>query len=858
MNRRFRPSAPVSGAGRRTVEAPRPARTRRPAAAALAAALLALSAGVADAQQSPAAWGKDRRAVLPSGLAVQMDFSPLPGVAASAAPGTLGRRAGAGEAYTDGIRPGDPAETFRIGGDRPSADGSWRTLGELRITFSRSVRNPRLHVSGLTARATGAAGTTATAARLTVTGATPTAPTLVGRTAWTGWTAAGNELAPPADANADTAADGTGTVELAGTLSGVTLRIEQRTTARNGSTTPPPALVPALTVTLDESLGTAPQSYGNASHVLSDLYLGQDAADEAHRSRAVPPPLVRPLVPAPPADGPGAAVPPGGTSADRTDAGGRPEVPATRPLVELAPGAGGRSIWASPVPPRTGPGRAPYQGADPTLVFPADAVTGGTYGLDVPVATGGGAAVLAGWVDFDRNGRFDALERVQTEVAAGADAARLEWTVQGRVVPGDTWARLRIGRDASQMVDPAGFADSGQVSDQRIRLAPGPVRPEITLPVDGTATADVRPQVAGAGTAGAAVAVTDGAAAVCRATAGQDGTWGCRPDAALAEGPHALVAEESATGGAVRRSEPVRLTVKTAPPAAPVLTLPEYTNDPGLLVTGRGEPGSTVSVTEPPGSTRIAGELCSTGVGADGTWSCLPVEPLDEGAHRLTAKAVDAAGNTATGRPTALTVDTVAPGAPALASPRAGESVPSRPRFGGRAEAAATVTVTARTGGGERTTLCSGTAAADGAWSCVADAPMAVGEQVVSATATDRAGNGAAAAPVVVHVTEERPGPAEPSVDPSAVAAAPTGGTPAAGAPPVSPSPTVSGEPGAPSPAAVLLAHAMAPPPDRTALSQSGGEGLHLVLYVAMPLVTLTAGLLLRRMLARGSGARRR
>lgn len=823
MDRRSRPDSEQAPAARG-------AGVRR-AAAFAGVLLLTLLPAVAEAQQSPSVWSRERTAALPSGLTVRMDFSPLPGVAVTAAPGTLGEHAGSGAAYADGMRPGDPAETFQVEEDRPTAEGSWRTLGELRISFSRPVRNPRLHISGLTARAAGTTGTTVTAARLVVTAGTPAAPSLVGRTPWTGWTAAGSELAPPADTDADGASDGTGSVELAGTLGAATLRMEQRVTARDGATTRPVPLRTAFTVTLDESLGTAPQGYGNASHLLSDLYLGQDAADRGHRSRTDRPAVLRPVVPGP--DTAMDAHTAGSASAD--DVPRIREAAVMRPLVELEPG-GLRSVWANPAPPRTDPGRGEYRGADPTLVFPADTAVGGGYGLDVPVSTGDGPAVLAGWVDFDRNGRFDTVERVQAEVAAGASAVRLEWTVQSKVAAGDTWARLRIARDASQLVGPGGYADSGQVSDQRIRLVAGAAMSEITAPVDGAVTAETRPQFTGTGAvAGSSLAVTEDGTALCRTRPGQDGGWACRPDLPLAEGPHTVTAEETAAGGAVRRSAVVRVTVKTVLPKAPVLTLPAYTSDPGLLLTGSGEPGSTVSVTEPSGSTRIAGELCSTGVGSDGSWSCLPVEPLDEGSHLLTARAVDAAGNAATGPAATLTVDTVAPAVPLLGSPHAGESVPARPRFTGAAEAGSTVTVTARAGGGERLALCGGTASTDGAWACTSDCDLAPGEQVLTATATDRAGNNAAAMPLVVHVADVRPAPADPTAD--------------ASVPP-------SAEPSVPPPATAVASRTVA---SRTVAAPAGaGPELRFGLYGVLPAAFTGVGLLTRRLLARGPGRRRR
>ncbi|MFG2823170.1 Ig-like domain-containing protein [Kitasatospora sp. NPDC048365] len=725
----------------------------RSAAVFLATGLLAgLNSTPVAAQQSPDSWNGDRRAVLPSGFAIQLDFSPLPGVKATAAPGKLADRVGGSAVYTDGMRAGDPAETFQVAEQRPVADGSWRTLGTLQVTFSRPVRNPRLHLSGLAGLATGRTGTTGTATRLTVAGGSPGAPTLVGRTPWTGWTVAPGELAPAGDGSTDGDRDGTGTLELGGTVATVTFRVEQRSTARAGSTTPPATLRQAYTVTLDEGLGTAPAGYGNASHVISDLFLGQDASAGAARSRpGLAQTVQRPLLP-----GPNAPAPP-------------PSDPG--PAVQLDGGAGRRSQWANPAPPQLQPGRGEYQGADPTLKFPAEAAVGRYYRLDVPVSAGAGPATLAGWIDFDHNGRFDPLERVQAEVQPGATTAALEWNVQKGAAGGETWARLRIARSGAQLVGSGGFADSGQVLDQKINIAVATAQPEISGPVSGTVTADPRPTFRGEGAvAGATVAITEGDTTLCTTRAGSDGTWSCRPERPLAEGRHTLVAVETTKGGMVLRGEPVRLTVKTTPPNAPQLTLPEFTNDPGLLVTGLGEPGSTVSVAVTPvgGRPGTGGELCSTAVGSDGSWSCLPVENLPDGRHQLQPVAVDAAGNRTDGKPVALTVDTVAPARPTLTGPAGGETVrTARPRLTGRAEPGTTVTVTVRATGSERATLCSGVAATDGTWACTAVRDLTDGEQTLLATATDRAGNGTAGEPVTVHVSLPAIPPASPSPSPS-------------------------------------------------------------------------------------------
>ncbi|MFF3001551.1 Ig-like domain-containing protein [Kitasatospora sp. NPDC057940] len=738
----------------------------------LAGLLTGWNAPLSVAQQSPDAWSGEHRAVLPSGLSVQLEFAATPGTEVAAAAGELADRPGGGRAagpYADGMHPGNPAQTFSVTENRPQADGSWRTVGTLRLAFSRPVRNPRLHLSGLVALATGKSGTTSTAARLTLTGGSPAAPTLVNRTDWPGWTVDANALAPVgADGSSDGAAGSVseGTLELVGTLRTAVFRVEQRSTARAGSTTAPPVLRQAYTVTVDEDLGTAPQNYGNASHVLSDLFLGAAAANAAHRTRP--------------------------RSADDRDAADRPT---DEPLVQLDHGAGRRSAFASPPPPKLQPGRGEYQGADPSISFPTEAAIGRYYRLTVPVAVGDQPATLAGWIDFDHSGRFDPADRVQTEIPAGADTATLEWTVPTGAGSGDTWARLRIARDASQLVPSGGFADSGQVTDQRIKLTVGAARPEIAEPVDGAVLAEARPRIHGDGAvAGASVEIRDGDATACRARVERRGDWSCRPGEALAAGPHSLTPVEITSGGVVLRGEAVRVTVKTAPPAAPVLTLPEYTNDPGIQLTGTGEAGSIVAVTDQ------AAELCRSAVRADGQWSCLPVENLLDGRHLLTPVAVDAAGNRTAGQAVALVVDTVPPDKPVLGSPAAGETLRvSRPTFTGRAEPGSKVLVTARAGGsaasgsasaaGERTVLCGATAALDGSWTCTANRDLTDGQQWLVVTATDLAGNGAAADAVPVRVAAA----ASPSASAPASASASASAVPSSGASaPARPSPAAS------------------------------------------------------------------
>src|SRR5207237_1106972 len=130
----------------------------------------------------------------------------------------------------------------------------------------------------------------------------------------------------------------------------------------------------------------------------------------------------------------------------------------------------------------------------------------------------------------------------------------------------------------------------------------------------------------------------------------------------------------------------------TAAPGAP--TIASFSTDSGvvgdritsdntLALTGTAAAGSTVQLFD--GATQI-GTATANGSGA---WT-FATAPLTDGGHAFTAKAVDAAGNISVGSTNlAITIDTLAPGAPILTSLSAGSS----PTLTGTAESGSTVFV---------------------------------------------------------------------------------------------------------------------------------------------------------------------
>lgn len=99
-----------------------------------------------------------------------------------------------------------------------------------------------------------------------------------------------------------------------------------------------------------------------------------------------------------------------------------------------------------------------------------------------------GTGAVSGWVDFDRNGAFDAGERSQAPCSGGA--AALSWTVPADVSGGRSYARLRYASDAADVQSPTGEAPDGEVEDHAI---------DIELAVDVSLVKNVTPDSAMAG-----------------------------------------------------------------------------------------------------------------------------------------------------------------------------------------------------------------------------------------------------------------------------------------------------------------------------------------------------------------------
>ena len=135
---------------------------------------------------------------------------------------------------------------------------------------------------------------------------------------------------------------------------------------------------------------------------------------------------------------------------------------------------------------------------------------------------------------------------------------------------------------------------------------------------------------------------------------GEDGRWEFTPNPDLDNGAHPItVIVTDKAGNPSEPSDPYIVIVDIVAPVAP--TIDRVWDDQGTA-TGQINPGDSTDDAQPeisgqaePGSTVIiydnGVEIGRESVGSDGRWSHIPVPPLLNGPHDLTAKAQDAVGN---------------------------------------------------------------------------------------------------------------------------------------------------------------------------------------------------------------------
>ncbi|MGD7245203.1 Ig-like domain-containing protein, partial [Ralstonia pseudosolanacearum] len=271
----------------------------------------------------------------------------------------------------------------------------------------------------------------------------------------------------------------------------------------------------------------------------------------------------------------------------------------------------------------------------------------------------------------------------------------------------------------------------------------------------GVVTTNASPAVTGSGAVpNAQVTVSVDGQSAGTVTADANGNWSYALTS-LSDGSHQVTAIQTDSSGTSSAPTAVAFTVDTVAPASPVvasvtddvdpvtgaIVSGSSTNDATPTLAGTAEAGSTITVYD--NGTAIG----TTTADASGNWTFTPATALADGSHSITVTATDAAGNVSTATSAiTLTVDTAAPTAPTL-NPSDGTTL------SGTAEAGSTVSLDLNGDGTPDATV---TADGSGNWTYTPTTPLTNGT-VVSATATDPAGNVSPAATVTVAATSTTP-----------------------------------------------------------------------------------------------------
>ncbi|SNT51718.1 Ig-like domain-containing protein, partial [Pseudomonas nitroreducens] len=290
-------------------------------------------------------------------------------------------------------------------------------------------------------------------------------------------------------------------------------------------------------------------------------------------------------------------------------------------------------------------------------------------------------------------------------------------------------------------------------------------------------TSDTMPTIDGKTEPNADVKVTLPTGEVINVKADDDGNWSVTPTKPLTEGDNSI--SVTATDAAGNASQPTVIVVgiDTTTPPKPVigpdgtldmvydnvepkvgpLNSGDSTNDTRPTFSGNGEPNQTITLYD--GGKKIAEAV----VGQDGKWSYEAPQdkPLSEGAHDITVTVTDVAGNVSpSSDPFVVVVDTIAPDAPQVwLDPDSDTGVKgdgitneTKPTIDGHTEPHADVKVTLPTG-----EVLTATADENGNWSVTPSKPLPEGNNNISVTAADAAGNTSPPTVIVVDIDTTPP-----------------------------------------------------------------------------------------------------
>ncbi|SFR76225.1 BapA/Bap/LapF family large adhesin [Sphingomonas jatrophae] len=383
-------------------------------------------------------------------------------------------------------------------------------------------------------------------------------------------------------------------------------------------------------------------------------------------------------------------------------------------------------------------------GAGGTVLGTATVAANGSYTATLTPAQTNGEVLTAGQADAAGNASPTATANAPDLTAPAAPVAAVNANGTAVTGTGEPGATVTVTNAAGAILGSGTVAANGtytvalspaQANGQTFGVVQAdaagndspstPVTaPDITAPATPTAAINADGSVVtGRGEPGATITIRDaGGTAVGTATVAADGSYTAPLTPPQVNG-EALTATQADPAGNPSPAVPLTAPDLTAP-AAPVATV----NANGSAVTGTGEPGATVTVSNAAGTV-----LGTATVAANGSYTAA-IAPAQVNGEALSVVQADAAGNASPATST-LAPDVTAPAAPTLAISADGTTAT------GTGEAGATVTITDPAGNPIGTAV----VAPDGSYTAPLTTPQVNGE-LVSATQEDMAGNPSSAA----------------------------------------------------------------------------------------------------------------
>lgn len=283
----------------------------------------------------------------------------------------------------------------------------------------------------------------------------------------------------------------------------------------------------------------------------------------------------------------------------------------------------------------------------------------------------------------------------------------------------------------------------------------------ITGPVaNGGVTNDPTPTMSGTGEPGSTITLFNNVTSeLTTLTVDSSGTWSYTPGNPQSDGTYKLTVSARDDAGNVTAPPAIfTFTIDTQAPTTP--SIDTVTDDVGTilgtvdsgmstddtkpLLSGSGQAGSIVTIYD--NTTPID----TITVDSTGHWIFTPSQPLSEGLHNLSAIATDAAGNPSGTAVFTLTIDTTPPGAPVIVNALgnvatvpttliSGSSTQSTiPVFSGSGEPGTTIKIYDN---GNPVAIGTITVPAGGDWTFTPGSALGQGPHVLTAVATDAAGN---------------------------------------------------------------------------------------------------------------------